>query len=395
MKEGTMKRFRLILLAGTALGLVLGAAAPADSGTSMRAIYRANLKLAAPSAFAAAPELAVQQASYKLGAPANPGIVFVSDAANDPTAKITIFSPAGYTSTLGQAPGTTVGHAWALVLAGALGGAPLPLSGPVVVGNPADPALAAAYAQCKSPADPITPQEVLVLNTSLQGQTIQVPDFLNTAGPYVTQEICLPPPQTAAFNAKVVIASFTINGLFTNASAAGPYEWIADVTPYAGTTPDAAGTVETRTYVGLPSSFSFKRLKSKSSVVKFGGALKVRGLNPAGIRLRLYYAAKPKPAPTFLNPSAKGLGYPSTNKNARTKGLKSNGSYAITRPKVKKRTYFQMRLDDEYGLDISQGCLTPSPTGQPIPCVLELISPMTANQITVKPPPKKKKKHHH
>jgi hypothetical protein len=387
-----MKRFRLILLAGAALGLILGAAAPADSGTSLRAVYRANLKPDARSAFASPPELAVQQASYKPGAAANPGFVFATDQANDPTAKITIFSPAGYTSTLGQAPGTTVGHAWALVLAGALGGAPLPLSGPVVVGNPADPALAAAYAQCKSPGDPVTPQEVLVLNTSLQGQSVQVPDFLNTAGPYVTQEICLPPPQTAAFNATVVIASFTLNGLFTNASAPGPYEWIADVTPYSGTTPNPSGTVETRTYVGLPSSFTFKRLKSKSSVVKFGGTLKVQGLNPAGIRLRLYYAAKPKPAPTFLNPSAKGLGYPRPNKSVAAKGLKANGSYSITRPKVKKRTYFQMRLDDEWGLDISQGCLTPSPTHQPIPCVLELISPMTANQITVKPP--KKKRHH-
>jgi hypothetical protein len=387
-----MKRFRLILLAAAALGLILAVAAPADSGTSMRAVYRAALKPAARSAFATPPELAVQQASYKLGAAANPGIVFASDPANDPTAKITIFSPSGYTSTLGQAPNTTVGHAYALVLAGALGGAPLPLSGPVVVGNPTDPALTAAYAQCKSAADPATPQEVLVLNTSLQGQTIQVPDFLNTAGPYVTQEICLPPPETAAFNAKVVIASFTLNGLFTNAAAAGSYEWIADVTPYAGTAPDVANTVETRTYVGLPSSFTFKRLKSKPTLVKFGGALKIQGLNPASIRPRLYYGPKSKPAPTFLNPSPNGLA--GTGKNVRAKGAKANGSYGITRAKVKKRTYFQMRLDDEWGLDTSAGCLTPSPTGLPIPCQLELISPMTASQIKVLPP-KKKKKHHH
>ena len=111
-------------------------------------------------------------------------------------------------------------------------------------------------------------------------------------------------------------------------------------------------------------------------------------MNPAGIRLRLYYGLKTKPAPNFLNPSLTGLA--GTGKNVRAKGAKSNGSYSITRSKVKKRTYFQMRLDDEYALN---SCPTPSPSGQPIPCVLELISPMTSGQIKVLPP-KKKKKHH-
>jgi hypothetical protein len=301
---------------------------------------------------------------------------------------MTIFSPTGYTSTLTQAPGSTVGKAYAIVKAGALGGALLPLSGPVVVGNPADPTLLGAYAQCKSAADPPSPQEVLVLNTSLQGQTISVPDFLNTAGPYVTQEICLPPPATAAFQAQVVIANFTINGVWTNGAAAGPYQWVGDFTPYNGTTPDPASTVEVRTFLGLPSSLTMKRLKSKSSIVKLSGKLSMSGVDPSTLRVAVAYATAKSPAEDFHNPSAAGL--LGKGKLVHAKGAKANGSWSITRPKVKKKTYFQARLRDEWALQ--GGCQGPSPTGLPIPCLQEILAPINSSQILVKPPAKKK--HH-
>jgi hypothetical protein len=387
------KRFRLMLLAGAALGLSIAAVAPAAQARhGVLAVKQA--RVGAPTALAGyteIPELAVQQASYKLGAATNPGIVLASDQTNDATAKITIFSPPGYTSNLTQAPGSTVGKAYAVVKA-IIAGVPLllPLQGPVVVGNPTDPSLVAAYAQCKSPTDPPTPQEVLVLNTSFQGQTISVPDFINTAGPYVTQEICLLPPSQAPFNAQLVVANFTVNGVWTNAPTAGQYQWVADFTPFNGNTPNPAETVEVRTYVGLPSSFTLKRLKSKPSIVKFSGKIAIGGVSPAGLQVRLYYGLKSKPAPNFLNPSEAGtLG--TNGKSVRSKALKSKGTFAFTRKKVKKKTYFQARLDDEWAL--SGGCIGPSPTGQPIPCLQELISPMTSNQILVKPP-KKKRKHH-
>ena len=205
------KRFRLTLLAGAALGLSIAAVATAgqarqtlDRQARQRRCTDRDCRL-----HGSAPELAVQQASYKLGAASNPGFVMFSDPTNDATAKITIFSPPGYTNNLTQAPGATVGKAYAIVNA-VIAGVPilLPLSGPVVVGNPTDPSLVAAYAQCKGPTDPPTPQETLVLNTSFQGQTISVPDFLNTitigGSTYVTQEICLLPPSQAPFNAQLV-----------------------------------------------------------------------------------------------------------------------------------------------------------------------------------------------
>jgi hypothetical protein len=378
------RKLRVLLLAVAAAGLTVTAVASAAQAKQGLAVRQA--RTGAPTkGYTTTPELAVQQKSYKVGAAAAPGFVFFSDPTNDATAKMTIFSPSGYTSTLTQAPGTTVGKAYAIVKANALGGALLPLSGPVVVGNPADPALVTAYAQCKSASDPASPQEVLVLNTSLQGQTIQVPDFLNTAGPYVTQEICLPPPATAAFQAQVVLANFTINGVFTNGATAGPYQWSTDLTPYSGTVPDPTQTVEVRTYVGLPTSFTLKRIKSKPKFVSFSGKLSVSGVSVAGIKLDLYWATSTKPAADFLNPSLVGL-TGKTKKPARTKGLKANGSFTITRPKVKKKSYFQARLEDEWAL---QSCQGPSPSGLPIPCVEELLSPTNSNQLVVKPPKKR------
>jgi hypothetical protein len=391
------KRFRLTLLAGAALGLSI--AAVASAGQARQALTVTHVHVGAPSAAAAytsPPELAVQQGSYKLGAATSPGFVIASDKGNDATAKITIYSPPGYTSTLGQTPGTTVGKAFALVHA-VIAGLPidnLPLQGPVVVGNPADPSLVTAYAQCRNPAiDPPTPQEALVLNTSFQGQTISVPDFVNTVtiggSTYVTQEICLLPPSQAPFNAQLVLADFTVNGVWTNAPTGGQYQWVADFTPFNGDTPHPEQTVEVRTYVGLPSSFTLKRLKSKSSIVKFSGKLAIAGVSPAGLRVNLYYGLKSKPSADFRNPSVAGL--IGQGKIAHPKALKSNGTFALTRKKVKKKTYFQARLEDEWAL--RDGCLGPSPTGQPIPCLQELLSPMTSNQILVKPP--KKKRHHH
>jgi hypothetical protein len=382
------KKFRLMLLAVAAVGLTL--AAVASAGQSRQGLAVKAARAGAPSSaagYTSIPELAVQQGSYKLGAASSPGFLFFSADTNDATAKMTIFSPSGYTSALTQAPGSTVGKAYAIVKAGALGGALLPLAGPVVVGNPTDPALLGAYAQCKSATDPATPQEVLVLNTSLQGQTISVPDFLNTAGPYVTQEICLPPPATAAFQAQVVIANFTINGVWTNGAAAGPYQWVGDFTPYSGTTPDPASTVEVRTFLGLPSSLTMKRLKSKSSVVKLSGKLSINGVDPTGLRLALFSGRATQPAEDFHNPSAAGL--LGKSKFVHAKGAKGNGSWTITRPKVKKKSYFQARLRDEWALQ--GGCQGPSPTGLPIPCLQEIIAPINSSQIVVKPPAKKKK----
>src|SRR3712207_6028083 len=127
-KEGVMrKRSRLLVLACTAF---------------------AALGIAADALAAYTPRLIITQANYRLARADSVGILVSIPQADDATARITIRAPAGYTARLNHAPGTRIGTVFARVLATALGNAPLPLSGQVVVGNPGDPQLQGAAARC-------------------------------------------------------------------------------------------------------------------------------------------------------------------------------------------------------------------------------------------------------
>jgi hypothetical protein len=337
----------------------------------------------APSAMAAfTPDLTVQQSSYKTSAGTTAGFVITSDPANDPMAKMTIFSPAGYGNSLSQAPGSVIGKALAYVKANALGGTILPLAGNVVVGNPADATLMAQALACTGAA---THQAVWVLDTSLQGQSIRIPAFVDVSGPYLVQQICLQSPADPrnTFQAQLVVANYSVKGLFTNAPARGAYQWAADFTPYVPgtTTVNPAGTVEWRTFVGLPSSLTFKKAKSKRSQVAFSGALAIAGLNPAGVRLHLYISTKAQPAPNYTLGTVNGLF--GTGKFVSTKGLKRSGKYSIARKKPKgKKRFYQMRFEN-YLLVPSGGdnCEGPSPSGLPIPCNGTSLAPLTAATI--------------
>jgi hypothetical protein len=355
------KRLRLLLVAFAGLG---------------------GLAFAAPALAAYQPQLIVQQSSYKPGAATTVGIVVAGDPSDDPTAHASIFSPAGYSNNLTQTAGATIGQALLLVQSPDLGGGIVPLSGAITVGDPAQ--FQQQSVLCTGSAS----QHVWVLNASLQGQTLQLPAFVNVVGPYVVQQICLPPPESLPLHAKLVVANYTVRGVFTNAAASNGYQWAGDFTPYSGTppTPNVAATIEYRTFVGLPSSLTFKRAKSKASQVAFTGKLAIAGLNPAGVRLHLYSSTKRQPAPNFTIATAAGLF--GTGKAIRTKPLKSTGRYSISRkrPKGKKKTYFQMRFED-YLLRGPSGehCQGASPSGLPIPCVDTALAPLTSNTITVAP----------
>ncbi len=342
-----------------------------------------GLALAAPALAAYKPSLTIEQSSYSVGAPTTADVFIFADQNDDPTAKLTIFSPAGYSSVLTQAPGTKIGAVVALVKAKALGGALLPLAGDVLVANPADAAIMAAALRCTGIT---TNQANWVLNTSLQGQTVAIPVFVNKVGPFVTQQVCLPSPDIppasggATFGAQLVSADFTVKGVFTNAAAKGGYEWAGIFTPYTpGTgTPNAAGTVEWRTYVGLPSSLTLAKAKAKKGL-KLVGKLTMEGLNAAGIRLALYSGKKAQPAP---NAVSSGTG--STSKAARTGKLPASGKYTIARPSVKFTTFFQTRFENYV-----TPCTGPSPSGLPVPCKGEDLAAVTSNQVKATKPRKR------
>ena len=346
----------------------------------------AGLALAAPAMAKYDPSLIIEQSSYKLSAAPTIDVFIHISADADPTAKLTIFSPVGYDAALTAAPGTKIGTVVARVKAKALGGALLPLAGDVLVANPADPTIQAASTACTHTT---THTSIWVLNTSLQGQTVAIPVFVDKVGPLVTQQVCLPSPDIpeamggAKFGAQLTDADFTISNVFTNAGTKGGYEWAGVYTPYTpGTgTPNAAATVEARTYVGLPSSLTLKRVAAKKGF-KLTGQLAIAGINPKGVKLDIWAGKKQKPAPTATTAGTakKPIG--------RSPALPSTGKYTIARQNVKFTTYFQTRFEN-----FVTTCTGPSPSGLPIPCREERIAAVTSNQVkATKPKPTKKHK---
>jgi hypothetical protein len=345
-----------------------------------------GLAFAAPAFSAYDPELIMEQTSYRLGGATTADVFIAIDPDADPTAQLRIFSPAGYSANLTAAPGTKIGTVVARVKAKALGGALLTLAGDVLVANPADPTIQAAALQCTKTTTHTT---IWVLNTSLQGQTVAIPVFVDQVGPLVVQTVCLPPPDIpeamggAKFGAQLFAADFTIKNVFTNAGTNGDYEWAGIFTPYTpGTaTPNPSGTLEARTLVGLPSSLTLKRAKAKNGY-KLVGQLKVAGVDPKGVKLDLYGGKKRAPAP---NAVSGGTG----KRMARTAKLPSSGKYTMARRNVKFATFFQTRFEN-----YTTPCIGASPSGLPVPCRHERIAAVTSNQVKVlKPKPKKRKKH--
>jgi hypothetical protein len=169
---------------------------------------------------------------------------------DDATAVSTIYVPNGTTLTVNQAPGTTIGSVKAQVSALALGGALLPLEGPILVAPPgAVPP--ASQTGCIQEA---APTATWLLQLSAAGQTINLPAYvLPTVGAETALgpakiRFCLAAPDIpsdkggATFGAKFLSAALTLNGVFSPVTQGA---WIAFWTPWqAGTGQvNQAGTV--------------------------------------------------------------------------------------------------------------------------------------------------------
>ena len=343
-----------------------------------------GLAFAGPALAKYDPSLTIEQSSYRLGAATTVDVFIAISEDADPTAKLTIFSPAGYSANLTAAPGTKIGSVLAIVRAKALGGARLPLAGDVLVANPNDATIKAAATRCTGSATHTT---IWVLNTSLQGQTVAIPVFVDSVGGLVTQQVCLPSPDLsesaggAKFGAQLVLADFTVRGVFSNAGTAKAegYEWAGVYTPYVpGTgTVNAAGTLQWRTYVGLPSSLTLRKVKMRRGF-KLAGQLRITGLTPRGVRLRLYAGRRPRPAP---NATSAGTG----KRVARLPALPATGKYSVRRPPVRFATYFQTRLENYL-----TECNTTLVGVPPVRCAGEDVAAITSNQVRVTKPKRRR-----
>jgi hypothetical protein len=168
---------------------------------------------------------------------------------DDSTARAAIYVPTGTAITAGQAPGTPLGTVKAQVSALALGGALLPLTGPIVVAPPG--AVPAATQLACTGGE--TPTATWILQLEAAGQQIALPAFLiptaaaETALGAAKLVFCLPPPDVpvdqggATFGAKFLSAELAVKGVFGVVQTGA---WIAMWTPYLpGGAVNAAGTV--------------------------------------------------------------------------------------------------------------------------------------------------------
>lgn len=228
-----------------------------------------GLALAGPALASYAPKLIVS--ADQNGAVKSLTINFTQGSADDPSAQLKFYVPAGTTATLGQAAGSTLGTLTAQAAAADLGGATLPLSGFVqaadgstAVGG-ATPTVNDAATVCTG-TTAHTAFWLLVLQAA--GQTLKLPLYVDQlvstdataafAGYTITA--CLPPPDVpagtpgrATFGAKVFQAIFTLNNVFAG-PASGDARWRMTATPYTPATgkANAAGTLELQSIVSYP-----------------------------------------------------------------------------------------------------------------------------------------------
>jgi hypothetical protein len=248
------------------------------------------------SAFAAYnPSLIVANTNHALGGTGPLVIGFGQDENDDATAGATIYVPPGYRITLGQAPGTQLGTLSALVKVAALGGAPRSVdNGTVRADNPAN--------HVSNLCSPGMHEAVWVLEFSLLGNQFRLPVYVDrvTTGPdaaYASArlQVCfpspyLPPPQGSPSGASLLVAAFSVGGVFRSPARRGTYAWNALLTPYTpGTaTPNPANAAQSTSVVRLPVQFAMTLRRQKRGNRTFAvvtACVKEAGVGIRGLRV--------------------------------------------------------------------------------------------------------------
>jgi len=348
------------------------------------AVVFGTLVFAGNALAAFTPKFAITHTPMQPGSNGGTTIHVTMTASDDPVARMAMYAPATYTATVNQAPGTNIGQATATVLSRTTG-LTLPLQGQVVVGNPTDPTIVAAQTACQYPG---TPQAVWVLALSVAGQNVTIPVFVGSTAGGADQfgsfriVTCLPPPQTAAQGAQLLDANFTVNGIFTVPAAGGQLRWEGLFTPYVtgGTTPNAAGTVEARALIGLPTTVPLRATYAvKSNVYRLSGSVQEAGQAVAGAKVQV----------------VRGVSR-SALRSVKTVTTGSGGTFSLSgKLAPRKTTYFQARVTVPERDNTTAGCVNPLPAvAAPGGCVSATSASWSANsavvRILVKPLPKKK-----
>ena len=261
------------------------------------------LTFVAVAAATYAPSMGIFQQTYKPGAGKAVTIVVAQEAADDPTARIVIYAPAGYKANLSKTAGTTIGDVIAHVKIFDLSQNTFTLSGPVKADSPAN------YPAATNLCTPgVTHEAVWTLNAALPSQPANpIPVYVDhTSGAEasfsaVKMTVCFRDPNLPAGDprrspngTKFLDAAFTVKGVFTNPSGAGEQAWRSIFTPYTPGTgvPNAPGTREAQGLVPMPYALSMKRIKARRGFLRFAGTLNLAGKAPTGTSVVLYAAVK-------------------------------------------------------------------------------------------------------
>ena len=299
-------------------------------------------------------------------------IKFSQTNADDPTAKVQILVPAGFSGNFVQTPGTNIGTLEGSVIAGAFGGATVPVAGTIVAGDPSNATLQQTAKACTGTE---THAAIWLLNVTAAGQSLPapVPLFLDPVAvpPFnafasASIQLCLPPPPQANFQIKLLEASLLVGNtlnIFGPPSTAGAYRWTAINTPYkADNTANPAGTVETQAIESSPvdTTLTAKRITKTRRVkrkrftdifytysVRLTGSAQAGGQAAGGTNYELFAGANDKVA----------------------EGTTSNSGAFTKTMKLTKTTAFHAVYTREAAALVGAACVPPLPLGPTtMPC---------------------------
>lgn len=197
-------------------------------------------------------------------------------AADDPTAKVTMYAPLGYQLKDPPPAGTVLGQVKANAQAVDLGGAILPLTGQLVAADPNS-----FTGPPNNSCSPGKHAQVWILNLTAAGQTLAIPMYVDpTAGAAAafasfTIQVCLPPPDVpvgtpgrAQFGAKLLDAEFGTSGVVPAAAGGVWHSLWTPWKPGAGTV-NTSGTLEAQAKASPAPAVSLtakKKAKGRSTL---------------------------------------------------------------------------------------------------------------------------------
>ena len=246
------------------------------------------------------PSLLVAGTSHATGS-GGPVVIGVGqDQNDDATGVLNIYAPLGYGVTLTQAPGTLIGQLEGIVLVRALANARVPIQGTVRAQDPGAFTNASQF-PC---GGGVRHEAVWLIETTLAGNPLQIPMYVDrvttgTEAQFASarMRICLsspyvPPPQGAASGASLIVAAFSVAGVFSNPTTRGSYPWNALFIPYAvGTaTLNPTNAAQSTSYTRLPVQLAIttkKQKKGKRTFARVTACLNESGQPVRNVRVNI------------------------------------------------------------------------------------------------------------